>query len=225
LVERAIALDEAYALPKALAAWCYAQRVTYMRSPEPSEDRAKAVGLAEQAAALDSNEPLVLTVLAGAYSLVGRLERALTVIEKALTLDPNSAWGWTRSGFIHVFAGRPDTALAHFQRAQRLSPLDPMRYNTLVGIGAVYFSKAQYEEAARFIEQALREKPTAAWAYRILAATYAHAGRPEDARRAVSKLLDAFPGLTLARAIEATPGTGESLARYARGLREAGLPD
>ena len=33
LAEQAMVLDPTYALPKALAAWCYAQRVTYMRTP------------------------------------------------------------------------------------------------------------------------------------------------------------------------------------------------
>ena len=73
LAEHAIALDPTYALPKALAAWCYAQGVTYMRTPCPVEDRAKAIKLAQEAASLDSNDPLVLTVLSGAYVLGGHL--------------------------------------------------------------------------------------------------------------------------------------------------------
>jgi adenylate cyclase len=34
LAERAISLDPGYALPKALASWCYAQRVAYMRTAD-----------------------------------------------------------------------------------------------------------------------------------------------------------------------------------------------
>ena len=49
LAERAMMLDPSYALPKALAAWCYAQRVTYMRTSDPAADSAKALQLAREA--------------------------------------------------------------------------------------------------------------------------------------------------------------------------------
>jgi adenylate cyclase len=107
----------------------------------------------------------------------------------------------------------------------RLSPLDPMHFNALVGIGAAHFTKGQYDEAAHWIEQALREKPSATWAYRILTTTYANAGCLEKAQQAAAKLLEAFPGLTVSRAVDATPGNPEFLARYAQGLRVAGLPE
>jgi adenylate cyclase len=47
LAQRAAALDPNYPLPKALAAWCYAQRVTYMRTSDAAEDRATALRLAQ----------------------------------------------------------------------------------------------------------------------------------------------------------------------------------
>ncbi|GEO18975.1 adenylate/guanylate cyclase domain-containing protein [Microvirga aerophila] len=80
LAEQAMVLDPTYALPKALAAWCYAQRVTYMRTPDPAADRAKALRLAREAASLDSSDTLVLTVLSAAYNLVGQFDLGLTVV-------------------------------------------------------------------------------------------------------------------------------------------------
>ena len=41
------------------------------------------------------------------------------LIAKALALDPNSAWTWIRSGYLHAYRGEPETALAHFERAAR----------------------------------------------------------------------------------------------------------
>ena len=141
LAERATALDPSYPLPKALAAWCYAQRVAYMRTPNIAEDRARALRLAQEAASLDSNDPLVLTVLSAAYAVAGQFDRGLAAIEKALALDPNSAWAWLRSGWSNHYVGNTDRAIEHFQRAMRLSPLDPMRFNALFGIGASHFVK------------------------------------------------------------------------------------
>ncbi len=225
LAEEAMVLDPAYPLPKALAAWCYAQHVTYMRTSDAATDRAKALALAKKAASLDSSDPLVLTVLSAAYALVGQFDLALRTIEKALGLDPNSAWAWLRSGWSHHYARNPDTAIEHFQRAMRLSPLDPMRFNALFGIGASYFDKDQYDEAIRWIEKALHEKPDAAWTYRLLTAAYAHAGRQEDARRSARKFVEAYPGMTISKAIETAPPTAPLIARIAEGLRQAGLPE
>ncbi|MGF9759369.1 adenylate/guanylate cyclase domain-containing protein [Microvirga sp. 0TCS3.31] len=225
LAEPAMALDPDYARPKALAAWCYAQRVSYMRTLCPAEDRAKAVALAQEAASLDSNDPLVLTVLSAAYAIAGKFDLGLAVIEKALALDPNSAWAWLRSGWANHYVGNPDRAIEHFRRSMRLSPLDPMHFNALTGTGGAYFAKGEYDEAVRWLEQALREKPDATWSYRILTATYANAGRLEEARQSLARFLEAFPGMTVSKAIDATPGNQEFLSRYAQGLRAAGLPE
>ena len=103
----------------------------------------------------------MLTVLSAAYNLVGQFELGLTVIEKALALDPNSAWAWLRSGWSNIYLERHDTAIEHFRRAMRLSPLDPMRFSALIGIGAAYFAKGECDEAARWIEDGLRERPDA----------------------------------------------------------------
>ena len=109
LLEEAMRLDPGYALAKSLASWCHAQNVFYLRSSDPQRDRERAVALAEEAARLDSDDPFVLTTLSGAYTLIGRLDRASTLIEKALRLDPNSAWAWQRSGWLHSYKGAPRT--------------------------------------------------------------------------------------------------------------------
>src|SRR3954469_5860587 len=69
LAEQAIELDPSYALPRAVAAWCYAQRLSYLRTKNLPGDRAKAVTLAGEAARIDDNDPLVLTCAGAAYSL------------------------------------------------------------------------------------------------------------------------------------------------------------
>jgi hypothetical protein len=97
LLEQAVSLDPGYALAKALASWCHAQQVVYLRSLDPSSDRQRAVELAEQAACLDSDDPLVLTALSAAYTLTRRHDLAAPPIERALVIDPNCAWAWQRS--------------------------------------------------------------------------------------------------------------------------------
>jgi adenylate cyclase len=167
----------------------------------------------------------MLTVLSAAYVLGKKFDLGLAAIGKALALDPNSAWAWLRSGWANFYTSNPDKAIEHFHRSMHLSPLDLMHFNALVGIGAAHFGKGQYDEAARWIEQALREKPSARWVYRLLTTTYANAGRLEEAKQAAAKLLEAFPDLTVSKAMDAAPGQPDTIVRFAQGLREAGLPE
>jgi adenylate cyclase len=225
LAERAISLDPGYALPKALASWCYAQRVAYMRTAAPEREIAIALKLAEEAASLDSRDPLVLTALSAAYAFARDHERAAALIEKALALDPNSAWAWTRSGFVNVHRGKPDLGIRDFQRAIRLSPLDPMHFYTLFGIGHAFLGKAEYDEAAEWFERGLREKPDAFFAYRPLTACYAHANRLDEAKRALEVLIQAYPDLTISKVLAASAGGKGPRELIIEGLRKAGLPE
>jgi adenylate cyclase len=226
LTQRAISLDPRYALPKALASWCHARRVSHMLSPNPEEEIAQALKLAQEAASLDSSEPLVLTALSSAYTFTRDYDRATALIEKALALDPNSAWAWTRSGFLNVYKGHPELAMEHFQRAMRLSPLDPMHFYSLFGIGHAHFAKGDYDKAVEAFERGLSEQPSAFFAYRPLTASYANANRVEEARRSLAVLLRAYPGLTISKVLAYSASSGADFReRLAGGLRKAGLPE
>ena len=49
-------------------------------------------------------------------------------VVNAVALDPNGAWAESRLGWLDVYADRSDEAKAHFEKAMRLSPLDPLTY-------------------------------------------------------------------------------------------------
>ena len=73
------------------------------------------------------------------------------MLEKALILDPNSAWAWNRSGCLESYLDRADTAIEHFARALRLSPFDPMNFNAFIGIGGAHFVAGQYGDAVPLV--------------------------------------------------------------------------
>jgi adenylate cyclase len=228
LLERAMVLDPGYAFAKALAAWCHAQRLPYLWTTAPAEERVSALALAKEAARLDSDDPLVLTVLSAAHAASGQFAEATPLIEKALALDPNSAWAWQRSGLLKTCLGEPDVAIEHYQRAMRISPLDPYNFNALIGIGIAHFWAARYELAAQWISKGLAEKPSATWAWRIAAAAYSHLDRMDDARAALERFIRSNPGVTLSTVAQgSTPSAASPLFKKALldGLRKAGLPE
>jgi adenylate cyclase len=228
LLERAMALDPGYASAKALAAWCHAQRLPYLWTTAPAIERALALELATEAARLDSNDPLVLTVLSAAYAASSQFQEAAPLIEKALALDPNSAWAWQRSGVLRTCLGEPDVGIEHLQRAMRISPLDPYNFNALIGIGVAHFWAGRYELAAQWVTQGIAEKPSATWAWRIAAAAYSHLDRMDAARTALERFMRGNPGVTLTSVAEgSTPSAASPSFKKALidGLRKAGLPE
>ena len=88
----------------------------------------------------------------------------------------NNAWGWTRLGWATTLRRRPDEALAHFERSLMLSPFDPLAFNVHFGMAMAWAIKGDYRRAVVLVEKGLRARPSAVWAYRMLAAFHANAG-------------------------------------------------
>src|SRR5207248_2715534 len=108
-------------------------------------------------------------------------------VDRALTLNPSYARGWFRSGDLRLWAGQPDLAIEHLETSLRLSPRE--RVGTpLTSIGAAYFFKRQFDEAASKLLLSIPDNPGYPNSYRFLAASYAHMGRLDEARAIVSRL-------------------------------------
>jgi adenylate cyclase len=226
LLSQAIAIEPGYSLALSLAAWCHAQQVVYNWSADPEIARAEALRLAQTAiAAGGEDDPTILTVLGAAYTIVYNHDVAARFLEKALALDPNSAWAWNRSGWLQSYRDHPEVAIEHFERALRLSPFDPMNFNVFVGISGAHFVAGRYSEAALWAEKGLLERPGATWVYRNLVGIYARLGREADARAGLARLLNEYPDLTISKVVSALPYSRPALDRVAEGLRKAGMPE
>jgi adenylate cyclase len=224
LLEQALAIEPGYPLALSLTAWCHAQRVVYNWAVEPDPERAEALRLAEAAAA-SGEDPTILTVLGATHSIVGNLAVAARLLQRALSLDPNSAWACNRSGWLHAYLGDAEASIGHFEHALRLSPFDPMNFNAYVGIGAAHFVAGRIEESALWQERALIEKPSATWIYRNLVASYALLGRDAEAQAGLARMLADYPDLTIAKIADAIPFRQATQDRIAEGLKRAGMPE
>ncbi|MFN4089435.1 MAG: winged helix-turn-helix domain-containing tetratricopeptide repeat protein [Alphaproteobacteria bacterium] len=224
LLEQAIRLDPDYALAHALLSWCHGQQLAYNWTRYPQPHRERALDLARRAAALDGGDPLVLILLGTAECLAADVTAAAAHIAMGLDLDPNSAWGWNRSGYIHCYLGQPGTASAHFERALRLSPFDPMRHNVYVGMGLAAFVGERYDDALQWIDKALLENPRILWVHRLLAACAAMAGDGPRARRSVAFVEGYAPGITVEDIVRAIPHQDPRVReRYREALASAGF--
>lgn len=225
LLEAAIAADQEYSLAHALLSWCHGQLSVYNWTSDPAHEKRQALQLARRAAALDPDDPLVLILLGTAECVAKDVAAADVHVKKGLELDPNSAWGWNRSGYIHAYLGQPQIAVEHFQRSFRLSPFDPMRHNSYFGMASASFVAEKYDEALIWIDKALLDNPEMTWVNRLAAACAAMAGDSDRAARSVAAVQGYAPRIRAEQLADAVPWQPLTIReRYRRALVLAGFP-
>ena len=206
LLEQAIAREPRYGLALALAATYRADLENYdwIDDCEGEENRRTAVDLAREALRTSADDPGVLGRAAIVLGRFGEdIDAALSLIDRALALNPSFAHGWYWSGWLRVFAGQPDVAIEHFQSSMRLNPRSQRAFH-MTGIGMAHLFEHRFEDALAALRVSLEEgAPMFSPTYRTLAARYAHMGRLNEAREIAERL----------RAI--TPAVMESATRYA----------
>src|SRR5712691_11197356 len=102
-------------------------------------------------------------------------------------------------GYVSYFQNRPGPAIDAFERAMRLSPLDPLGYLFTCGLAFAHVIAGRYEEAMEWADRSLRELPRFRTAVNMKVILCAHLGRIEEAREWLGRLLEIVPGLTIAR--------------------------
>ncbi len=220
---RAQELAPTYALPKALASWCWAQRGQHF-TRTPGEDRARARQLADEACALAPKNPMVLTYCSGARVVTHGVEEADRLIERALALDPWHALAWLRRGWLSAYVGDHEGALRELSTALHLTPFCPLTHIAFIGIGSAHFGAGRYDRAARWAQSGVEASPGSFWGERIVVAAAVHAGARAEARRIARRLLRKDPNLTVPVAARAWPFRSDFIARLADGLTIAGVP-
>lgn len=224
---KAIELDCGLACAYGMAAWCYIQRKSRGWMIEQVQESAEATRLARKAVHLGGDDPLALCM--GGYALATvahEFDDAVAFMDRGLTVNPNSAQAWMLSAWLRVWRGEPDLALDHVARAMRLSPLDPSMYGIHGGMAYAHFLAGRYDMASSCAEKSMRERPIFLLAICISAASNALAGRLEPAQKSMARALECDPDLRTFNLGDLAPfRRAEDLALFAKGLREAGLPD
>ena len=225
LTNEALSIDPDFTLAKALGA--YTRSLSVSQCWHEPDDIRVAVRMAREVQAEARDDPTCLRFAAQVLAYSGKdYDTALSTIERSLHLNPNSAQGYTGSGWVNAYAGRPLVAIEHFQRAMRLSPLDPEKGIALSGIGMSYLMLERYDEALSWGEEALREMPGYGSSYRVVIGAHVGLGRMEEAEAAAKRLMAIFPTYTVTLQRETNPWRDQAFAsRYLEALSLAGVPD
>lgn len=237
--QRAIELDPDFATPYGMAAHCYVRRKQTRWWADEAKDTADAVRVARAAVEFGNDDVIALSAGGWALVYVGfELDNGIAFIDRALELGPNLAAAWTYSGWARIFLGDYETAIKHLAESMRMSPLNPLmvaRTGTAAwqllahqqtGAAFGHYFAGRYDEAGLWAERALRTQPDNHSALRIGAAAAAMGGCLASARRLCGRLQSVDSGLRLSNLAD-TFGPyrdPEHRARFAEGLRRAGLP-
>jgi adenylate cyclase len=180
LLERAIDLDPGFALAVSQSAINHRQIIEHGWTDDPEQVRRRGLEMAERAMRLADGDSRVMAQVAVALpGLDGRLDRALTLIERAIAANPSSSFVWVISGVLQIRNGRPDLAAEHLDTAMRLDPI-----STMNGLARMYLAQARFQQDRLDDAVALFETTTFRLpvSHVVLAAIYGHRGRAAEAR-------------------------------------------
>ncbi|HEV7408692.1 MAG TPA: winged helix-turn-helix domain-containing protein [Bradyrhizobium sp.] len=227
LFEQAITLDPEFAPAYAMAAWCYVWRKVNGWMTDHPREIAEGARLARRAVELGRDDAVALTRAGHALAhLAGDLDGGIALLDRAVMLNPNLAAAWFLGGFLRVWNGEHDSAVEHFTRAMRLSPLDPESYRMQAGMAMAHMFEGRLDAAASWADKAFRDLPSFLLVAAIVAASHALTGRTEEARRAMDHLRQLDPSLRISNLTDWLPiQRAEDLAIFADGLCKAGLPE
>ena len=225
LLQRALELCPRFAAAATLAGACHIENVLRSYAIDPQFERKEAVRLMRLALSLDDGDPDTLATAASISALlVGDCETEIEMSDRAVTLNPNSYHAWNRRGWVYKIAGQPEEAIRSFERAMRMSPVDPQLYSTFTGMGFAFIELRRFDEAIIAAKKALRHNPCYPGPYRCLASAFAHLGRDVEAGEAADHMLEIDPAFTISAWI-ARSQLSKTAKLMIEGFRKAGLTE
>ncbi|HXQ10313.1 MAG TPA: hypothetical protein VN805_04855, partial [Caulobacteraceae bacterium] len=189
LLNRAIAIDPDFGPTLVLAAQCHHSVVLYEWSDDPEANRRQCIDLAHRALKAARDDADVLAGIAFLLVYHGEdPETVLDLIDRAIALNPGSPSVWRASATVRRRSSNPDLDLAaeHIETAMRLDPIGSNRASQIFAMGMVRFSQQRFSEAASLLKEYAQgtDNPTG---YALLAATYGHLGRIDEAKSALAR--------------------------------------
>ncbi|CAD0186699.1 invasion protein regulator [Ruegeria sp. THAF57] len=180
------------------------------------------------------------------------LDKALSLAQRSIELDPTDARGFGELGYVHLYRKEHDAAIQSYQRALALNPNDADMHSDFADALAHY---GDNETAITHIQQAMRLNPYFPDQYlwhlggayynlrryddvietvnkmnnptegqRMLAASYAQLGQTDLARQITDKHRAAHPNFSLTRWATVQPDRlEEDTQHFVEGLKKAGF--
>jgi tetratricopeptide (TPR) repeat protein len=192
---------------------------------DPNASTAEAARLAERAVMLDPGDARALTLAGHVRGFLGKHpDEASALHERAIALNPNLALAWCFSGLANSYMGQHEEALRRISIALRLSPSDPHGFFFDTSLTLAHLMRGDYANAVEAGRRSIEINPFFSSAYKAYLAALGQLDRTREAAKVLPRLLALEPGFSVEQAVRRSPWSRpEDTARYADGLRRAGL--
>jgi len=226
LFKKATEQDGEYAAAFAMSAWTYSAEKAFKGIVHTPEMRADALRDANAALRIASDDAFVLARCAHPMAYIcEQFDRAASLADRAVILNPNLSAGWTSRGWISLMLAKPERAIESFENLLRLSPLDPSRPNSLSGIAFAHFFLNRYEEGRRTAKESMQPHPNHQ-AFATYIVNCVGCGDVLEANSAAVELLKFDPSFRVSRAIDIFPTKSPEMRnKIDNALRIANIPE
>ncbi len=192
LLDQAIALDPEFADAIGQSCVCHRQMIDHGWADDPDTVRRRGLELAERALRLAGEDARVLTQIAVSLpGLEGRLDRAIALMDRALALNPASAFVLMGSGSLRLKCGEPDLAAEHLETAMRLDPISTLNGFMRMYLASARFQQERFDEALALFRTTALRLPIS---YAVLAALHGHLGQTAEAQEALAQFKSLMTG-------------------------------
>jgi DNA-binding SARP family transcriptional activator/TolB-like protein/Flp pilus assembly protein TadD len=190
-------------LPAQIGMGAYHARIgALLLDNEPLDHRAKARDLLQDAIRRDPQSSAAHFYLGLALKISPTYQDAIEEFERAIEFNPSFPAAHVHIGDALAQIGRPAEGLEHIKYGIRLSPRDPTLGIFLDMAGSVELELNHFEAAIDYFRRSAVLKPAYARPWAGLAATYALAGRGEEALSYAEKLKASAPSLSAEQLID-----------------------
>jgi adenylate cyclase len=220
--EEAMALAPEHPLPYVILAFTHINDLFYGSSMHPLISLAQATKLAKKALALDEAYSPGYHALSSVSLVRGEHEKAITLAEKGIELNPNNPSLYWVLGVTYTMSDRPGKGIEFLKKAIRLNPIPQSFY--LKALGDAYAILRRYEEAIAMYKKALHRAPDDIMAHVSLASAYIASGQEKNARAEAQEVLRIDSEFSVERFAKRVPFKNQAeTEQLIDALRKAGL--
>jgi adenylate cyclase len=220
MFERAAEIDSNYAAAYSWLARGHYQVASDGWSEFPSQALEHAQSFAQKALTLDPLSVEALRTLARIHAVRFQVDRALAVIDQAISINPSDAEALGDRGVILVWSDKPKEALAAFEPAFIFDP--NLRGDYVFSRGLSYYLLRRHKEAIKILERGASRYPNYVFIRAALVAAYGQLGKVTEAHRnaeEVKRLLPIFDPKVFGSRLQ-----DPALRKYlTEGLKKGGL--
>lgn len=224
LLRTAISLAPEYGRAHALLAWAVWWATLCYWSEDTRTGYLQASVHAQDALALDHDDPWARMVSGLSLSTAGMHERALVELREALQLNPSFALGHMAHGWALLRAGKYQEAIAETGQALALSPLDSFAgfYTSIHGLALL--GARRFAEALPYLRRSVAAFAEYSGHLHTLISCCGHLGLLDEANEFVARRNRIGPPLRLS-VLRANLANFAHRDVFVEGLAKAGVPE